>query len=734
MKPHTRCYGLATFLSLFVGLLVTAKPSLCWHDETHRGINEAGAFLRAGDGFSLDDYLRAQLGLKEGLQTRLKGRAIVRIVGDGGPSEDIIPRWINHFHDPLQLWNSAGLWLPGSSSSVIWAQMGQGAQNGLPTPFTGAYSWHDARAYYRQALTEATTATREEALSKTFRALGQVMHLVADVAVPNHSRNDIKHGPYATFGVINIETWVEERYDTYVRLPIKPFLQGDLQRLLCLGGAPCAPNPLAPVPISRLFDTETYRTVRDPERTTDPVTGLGEYSNANFLTERSLFTTYEYPSLASTEDAGDPGYLKKVGQGEVVGHIARSESILGETRYTLDDACYADYATLLIPRAIQYAAAVPYYFFRGNLAVDAAEEVDASGVTQVSVYVRTLSPDDLGKGSFTLYYDDMDGTRKQVGTPIDVSGLTRADPPLSFTFTPPSSRVNDTYTLVFQGILGLEEDAVIGAVFIPSAYTFATVDAPYDYHTTLIRITNTGHILGGTYTYDLATGSFTPIPLNQEASFYGMNDQGDLAGYAVTRYAPPDRTVTYHGYLITAAGETLFDVPGMTSTIALDINNAGDTVGYCWVSLDPLQPFYENAFLKKAGQTAVPFMVPGSTYTYAYGINDAGQIVGEYGDTTGNYGFLLTAGAYTTITPPGTLHTQPLDINTHGEIVGTYADTSGQHGFVLSNGHYTRIRYPGAAHTWALGINDAGAITGYYTDAARRQHGFVGVPKKKAVP
>jgi hypothetical protein len=33
-----------------------------------------------------------------------------------------------------------------------------------------------------------------------------------------------------------------------------------------------------------------------------------------------------------------------------------------------------------------------------------------------------------------------------------------------------------------------------------------------------------------------------------------------------------------------------------------------------------------------------------------------------------------------------------------------------------------------------LGINDAGAITGYYSDAARRYHGFVGVPKKKAVP
>ena len=344
MRPRSRCDGLAIFLALLVGILVASQPSHSWYDGTHGQINMKATSLRVGDSFSLDDYLRTQLDLKEGLQTRLKGRAIIRIVGDGGPSEDIIPRWINHFHDPLQPWNSAGLWIPGSSSSVIWAQMGRGAQNGLPTPFTGAYSWHDAQAYYRQALTEATTTAREEALSRTFRALGQVMHLVADLAVPNHSRNDIWHGPYAAVGVTNIESWLEERYDTYVKLPTTPFLQGDLQQLLCLGGAPCTPNPLAPVPISRLFDTETYRTLRDPDRTIDPVTGLAEYSNANFLTERSLFSTYDYPSLASTEEAEDPGYLKKVRHGEVVRRLVRAQYFDEETapRYSLDPLCYAE--------------------------------------------------------------------------------------------------------------------------------------------------------------------------------------------------------------------------------------------------------------------------------------------------------------------------------------------------------------------------------------------------------
>lgn len=206
MKPRLRCYGYAISLALLVGILVPSQPGFSWYDATHTGINMKAASLQVGDSFSLDEHLRTHLGLKEGLQTMLKGRAITRILGDGGRSEDMVPRWINHFHDPVQPWNTAGLWIPGSSSSVIWAQLARGAQNSLPTLFTGAYSWHDARAYYREALTGATAVVREEALSKTFRALGQVMHLVADVAVPNHSRNDILHGPSATFGGTNIET------------------------------------------------------------------------------------------------------------------------------------------------------------------------------------------------------------------------------------------------------------------------------------------------------------------------------------------------------------------------------------------------------------------------------------------------------------------------------------------------------------------------------------------------
>jgi hypothetical protein len=51
-------------------------------------------------------------------------------------------------------------------------------------------SWQDARLEYLLALTGAYDAMRQEALIKTFKALGGVMHLIQDLSSPAHVRND----------------------------------------------------------------------------------------------------------------------------------------------------------------------------------------------------------------------------------------------------------------------------------------------------------------------------------------------------------------------------------------------------------------------------------------------------------------------------------------------------------------------------------------------------------------
>jgi hypothetical protein len=91
----------------------------------------------------------------------------------------------------LKPWESAGLGL--HKSSLLWAQefLSGSGQECEPTSHAyeadfNAYSWISAKNFYYQAVKTGSNAL----WAKTFRALGQVMHLLADSAVPAHVRND----------------------------------------------------------------------------------------------------------------------------------------------------------------------------------------------------------------------------------------------------------------------------------------------------------------------------------------------------------------------------------------------------------------------------------------------------------------------------------------------------------------------------------------------------------------
>lgn len=52
--------------------------------------------------------------------------------------------------------------------------------------------WDDAKNAYYIALTSIFSENHETYLAKTFQALGQVLHLLQDVSVPAHVRNDFR--------------------------------------------------------------------------------------------------------------------------------------------------------------------------------------------------------------------------------------------------------------------------------------------------------------------------------------------------------------------------------------------------------------------------------------------------------------------------------------------------------------------------------------------------------------
>ena len=185
-------------LIVLLGIFCFSFSSLTFalETETHKAINEYIA-TNALNNFSLDSYLKNQLGFTNGIKeefTSNKTKKAWEWVQFGGEYEDI-PYWwmpylrsVNHFHNPLTKLGFTGIWGTGTLSGVSsleWSQEFSETQSP-----GGFYSWYDVRRYFYKALTSVDKPTRDQNFADTFRGLGQVMHLVEDLSVPEHTRDN----------------------------------------------------------------------------------------------------------------------------------------------------------------------------------------------------------------------------------------------------------------------------------------------------------------------------------------------------------------------------------------------------------------------------------------------------------------------------------------------------------------------------------------------------------------
>jgi len=98
----------------------------------------------------------------------------IACIEQGAREEDTPTRWLNHFYDPV---SNQGLWFGKQNlSAKDWVQNPQ-AQTGFAL---GDQSW-------QRALSDYAKGDKE----KAFQELGHVLHLLADMTVPAHTRNDV---------------------------------------------------------------------------------------------------------------------------------------------------------------------------------------------------------------------------------------------------------------------------------------------------------------------------------------------------------------------------------------------------------------------------------------------------------------------------------------------------------------------------------------------------------------
>jgi len=477
-------------LVLLVSCSLSATPLRALEKPTHETINKfiAGNTL---NGFSLDSYLINQLGFLEGIDEEFRSEdrteKVWKWISLGGRFEDeplltysFTSRPANHFHNPLTDQGFSGVGgsgFPSGESAITWAQKPIGTQDP-----GGYYSWLDTRDYFYTALTSTSKTDRDQYFAKTFRGLGQLMHLVTDMSVPEHARDDghyLGALPFLGSFLGHYETYVLGHHEVISQYPAIYF------DISAIGN----PNPLGPVPVANLFfDTDQYKGL-DPAvtlATTSGIadTGLSEYANANFLSPDTMFTSdFPFPRVVDcvldTDEVNNRRYLKidPNANGEKVNHLAVvSWLYFWRTRHfpqydsylplALDSFCYQDYASYLIPRAVGYSAGLLNYFFRGEINMVPDDEAGSG-------YVIVNKTEEDMDGTFELYYDDSSDQRIQCWTGDFTLGTMSSgnNESSNIDFTAPDdAKELGKYILVFRGGLGNETDAVVGKVVEPPSY------------------------------------------------------------------------------------------------------------------------------------------------------------------------------------------------------------------------------------------------------------------------
>lgn len=426
---------------------------------------------------SLDSHFRNNLNLVQGLETPLNGKPARDWLQLGADLEDYpMCRAVNHFHNPRNdlSWSQAGmsdqpwyvdLWCIGTpiASNIVHATAyrrpapdGEKATGG-----TNQWDWDYAREYYYMFLTGRDFLGREYFhgepgipetlglnveekrlyyLAMNMWSLGHVLHLLQDMGVPSHVRNDFKShlewaGRTPLAGYVSPQ-WVHERFEDYVKINPLPDL-------------PASGGDLSEKSVTRFWDTNSYDGSNPGISLDAGAVGLAEYTNINFASGNTIFTEdflndgvssndvyYQpYPRKSSTnlqyyldgvlqpevvfaeDNIPDTSfYIAKTGDGETISHFLKPSYL---TKYVfeqdlqvspifvrtllLDEECLKEYASKLLPKTVGYSAALLNYFFRGQLEISAPPEfvysiIDgrnaAEGFRVIKARVRNATPNE----------------------------------------------------------------------------------------------------------------------------------------------------------------------------------------------------------------------------------------------------------------------------------------------------------------------------------------------------
>ncbi len=324
----------------------------------------------------------------------------------------------HHFLNPLTgrgLMNTKGRWGLSFRMRVLDSMDGGGSFGGI---WTGAnfnlsgrsvlswarYKHNDLSlprhmAHRLAALTAPTAAARRHHLAMALLTAGALLHLLQDMAVPAHVRNDFARTYLAQRS--NLELDRASAYETHV-----------LKRY----GRTGIPKVAGKIPKFSRFDAyfKNKASTGLAQKTQRGYYSLGSLPKAMRLT-RSMTLPGIHALVRKTVGIPGPpikGLKLRSAGGAGLYYGTRANPYLfayrvtskGQLQFTMDNRCYKSSATRLVPQAVRYSAGLLAHLLRGRMTVQASGD---------QLLARHTGPT-LSTGLVTVLWDDAKGRRTQL--------------------------------------------------------------------------------------------------------------------------------------------------------------------------------------------------------------------------------------------------------------------------------------------------------------------------------
>jgi hypothetical protein len=265
--------------------------------------------------------------------------------------------------------------------------------------------WRDSDGSFKDLMLTGVDAMTREIWRKaywatTFRALGDAVHLIQDMAQPQHTRNEAHSGMlcWGAIACLGGHTSVYEKYVDARARGRSAFLSSAPFRATVQ--IPTSPLDTGAYEIPTFLNYTDYWSTAPGPASIDGQ-GLADYSNRGFFTAKYNLGTTEYGAPPGWSGAysiearapqrwdgttipdGAPVYVYKGSVPDKVRSLATPDVALTsygvwdqfmqaqgtQPSYSLNRVNYDAMADLLIPRAVAYSAGFIDYFFRGRLAI-----------------------------------------------------------------------------------------------------------------------------------------------------------------------------------------------------------------------------------------------------------------------------------------------------------------------------------------------------------------------------